>query len=54
VNLGAGESEAIRLALELHPDRVIVDEKAARRIARALGLNVVGLSDSSSPPNAEA
>jgi uncharacterized protein len=40
--LGAGESEAISLALELRADRVIVDEKAARQIAQALGLNVMG------------
>jgi predicted nucleic acid-binding protein len=40
--LGAGESEAISLALELRADRLIVDEKAARHLAEALGLNVIG------------
>jgi predicted nucleic acid-binding protein len=41
-SLGPGESEAISLALELRADRFIVDEKAARHLAQALGLNVVG------------
>jgi hypothetical protein len=40
--LGAGESEAISLALELRADRLFVDEKAARHLAAALGLNVIG------------
>lgn len=40
--LGAGESEAISLALELRVERVVVDEKAARHLAQALGLNVIG------------
>ena len=40
--LGAGESEAISLALEMQADRLIVDEKAGRHLAQALGLSVVG------------
>lgn len=41
-SLGAGESEAISLALEIRADRIVVDEKAARRLAEAVGLNVIG------------
>lgn len=41
-SLGAGESEAISLALELRADLVIVDDKAARHLAEALGLKVIG------------
>ena len=40
--LGAGETEAISLALELHADHLLVDDKAARRLAEGLGLNVIG------------
>jgi predicted nucleic acid-binding protein len=40
--LAAGEREALSLALELHAAHVVVDEKAARQAAVALGLNVVG------------
>jgi predicted nucleic acid-binding protein len=40
--LGGGESEAISLALEQRAERVLVDEKAARHLAQALGLNVIG------------
>ena len=41
--LGPGESEAISLALEIRADRLIVDERAGRRVAEALGLRVAGV-----------
>lgn len=41
-SLGSGESEAISLSLELRPDRVILDDDPARRLAQKLGLNVIG------------
>ena len=41
-NLAAGEREALSLALELRAAHLVVDEKAARQAAVALGLNVVG------------
>ena len=40
--LAAGEREALSLALELRAAHLIVDEKAARQAAVALGLNVIG------------
>jgi hypothetical protein len=42
-SLGAGESEALALALEVNAELVLVDDKAARRTASALGLPVMGL-----------
>jgi hypothetical protein len=42
-SLDPGESEAISLALELGADRVILDERAARRLALSLGLAIVGV-----------
>jgi hypothetical protein len=39
--LGAGESAAIRLALKLSAS-VLMDERAGRKIATNLGLNVIG------------
>ncbi len=41
-NLGAGEREAIALAEELHADRLIMDDRAARRIATQRNLIVIG------------
>ena len=40
--LGDGEGEAVALALEIHADQIILNDLAARRIAQAAGLNVVG------------
>ena len=40
--LGAGESEALALALEAEADLVLLDDKAARRLAAQLRLAVVG------------
>jgi predicted nucleic acid-binding protein len=42
LNLGRGESEAIALATELQADFTILDDRAARKIAINLGLNVKG------------
>ncbi len=42
-NLGIGESEAIGLSLELNADLVILDDLAARKVARELGLNITGV-----------
>jgi predicted nucleic acid-binding protein len=42
LNLGRGESEAIALATELQADFTILDDRAARKIAKNLGLNVKG------------
>jgi uncharacterized protein len=41
-SLGAGESEAMALAVELRIPRVILDDLTARTFGRALGLEVVG------------
>ena len=40
--LGAGESEAISLALELSADHVVIDELAGRTLARHLGIPLIG------------
>jgi len=42
LNLGRGESEAISLATELQADFTILDDRAARKMAINLGLNVKG------------
>lgn len=42
MNLHAGESEAISLALERNSDLIVLDDKMARETAERLGLRVVG------------
>jgi uncharacterized protein len=42
-DLDRGEAEAIALALSLHSDLVLLDEKEGRRVAQRLGLRVVGV-----------
>jgi predicted nucleic acid-binding protein len=41
--LDAGEAEAIALALELHADLVLMDERLGRETAQHLGLRPVGV-----------
>jgi uncharacterized protein len=41
-SLGAGESEAISLALEIKADLIILDERSARRLAVSLCLKIIG------------
>jgi uncharacterized protein len=41
-SLGAGEKSVIYLAAELKPALVLIDEDRARRVAKALGLEVAG------------
>ena len=41
-DLGPGESEAIALALEIHADAVLIDDRAAVAIASSLGLLSLG------------
>jgi uncharacterized protein len=38
-----GESEAITLALEVHADYLLMDERKGRKKAKALGIEVTGL-----------
>jgi predicted nucleic acid-binding protein len=40
--LGPGESEAIALSLEIGASRLLIDERAGRRLAQGLGLQVTG------------
>ncbi len=40
--LDPGEREAIALALELGAGRLLLDDRAGRRLARALGLRIAG------------
>ncbi len=41
-DLGPGESEAIALALEIHADAILIDDRAAVAIASRLGLLSLG------------
>jgi uncharacterized protein len=41
--LDEGEAEAIALALEVGADRILLDEKDARRAAKPLGLETLGV-----------
>lgn len=41
--LGPGETEAINLALQLKPSRLILDDGPARATAKARGLKVIGV-----------
>lgn len=40
-SLGAGESGAIALALELAAPRILLDDRPARRLAQALGFPII-------------
>jgi predicted nucleic acid-binding protein len=40
--LGDGEWEAIALAVELGASAILIDDRPARRLAEAAGLNVIG------------
>ncbi len=40
--LGDGEREAIALAIEVGASAIVIDERPARRVAEAAGLNVIG------------
>ncbi|HEX5397721.1 MAG TPA: DUF3368 domain-containing protein [Verrucomicrobiae bacterium] len=42
-SVDAGEAEAIELALELHADRLLIDERKGRKLAVQEGLAVIGL-----------
>lgn len=42
-DLHQGESEAIALAVERSADKILLDEKEARQVARALGLSTTGI-----------
>ena len=41
-SIGPGEHEVISLGLDLHAERLILDEQPARRLAASLGLRVIG------------
>lgn len=43
VALDQGESEAIALAVEIGADALLVDERAARRVAASFGIRTVGV-----------
>ena len=41
-DLDIGEAEVLALAKELHPERIILDDMDARRIARRYGFSITG------------
>jgi predicted nucleic acid-binding protein len=41
-SLAVGEAETIALAIDEHVDQIVLDDKAARRKAKAMKLNVIG------------
>src|SRR5437667_4787459 len=43
VELHQGEAEAIALALEMKADRLVIDEKEGRALARQVGLRMTGV-----------
>ncbi|HLE57207.1 MAG TPA: DUF3368 domain-containing protein [Rhodothermia bacterium] len=43
VDLHQGEAEAIALAVETKADRLLIDEKEGREMARRLGLHITGV-----------
>ena len=42
-DLDRGEAEAIALALQMRANRVLLDEREGRRVAKSLGLKVIGV-----------
>ena len=42
-SLDAGESEAIALAIETHAEKLLLDERDARKLAKSFGLSVTGV-----------
>jgi predicted nucleic acid-binding protein len=42
-DLDRGEAEAIALAVQLKAERTLLDEREARRVAKSLGLKVIGV-----------
>jgi predicted nucleic acid-binding protein len=42
VNLDLGEAEAITLAKEIKADLILLDEKSGRKIAKSVGIPVIG------------
>ena len=42
-DLDGGEAEAIALALQMKANRVLLDEREGRRVAKSLGLKVTGV-----------
>jgi uncharacterized protein len=42
-DLDNGEAEAIALALQVKADWIILDEREGRRVAKSVGLNIIGV-----------